>query len=118
MVSHKTGGVYERLQVWPCPRMSATVAMFMVQQLQEKYQAVNKHYVAFVDLEKAFDHVSRKGIWWALRSLVLRNGLWLVLARVKANSLIFRSGSPALHRYAGGLITRVLLWSSLERYLC
>ena len=39
-------------------------------QLQEKYLAANKRlYIAFVDLEKAFDLVPRKVIWWALRKL-------------------------------------------------
>ena len=47
-----------------------TDAIFVVWQLQEKYQAVNKGlYMAFVDLEKAFDHVPRKVIWWALRGM-------------------------------------------------
>ena len=40
----------------------------VVRQLQEKYQAANKRlYMAFVDLENAFDQVPRKVIWWALR---------------------------------------------------
>ena len=47
-----------------------TDAIFVVWQLQEKYIAANKLlYFAFVDLEKAFDRVPRKVLWWALRSL-------------------------------------------------
>jgi len=39
-------------------------------QLQEKYFSVKKPlYFAFVGLEKAFDRVPRKIIWWALRTL-------------------------------------------------
>ena len=39
-------------------------AIFVVSQLQEKYLAVSKRlYMAFVDLEKAFDLVPRKVIW-------------------------------------------------------
>ena len=45
-----------------------TDAIFVVRQLQEKYLAANKRlYMAFVDLEKTFDRVSRKVIWWALK---------------------------------------------------
>ena len=52
------------------PGRGTTDAIFVVRQLQEKYLAANKRlYMAFVDLEKAFDHVPRKVIWWALRKL-------------------------------------------------
>ena len=45
-----------------------TDAIFIVCQLQEKYLARNKElWMAFVDLEKAFDRVSREVVWWALR---------------------------------------------------
>ena len=46
-------------------------------QLQEKYLAVNKRLnMALVDLEKAFDRVPRKVIWWALRKLGVEE--WIV----------------------------------------
>ena len=39
-------------------------------QLQEKYLARNKElWMAFVDLEKAFDRVPWEVVWWALRCL-------------------------------------------------
>ena len=38
-------------------------------QLQEKFITARKPlYFAFIDLEKAFDRVPRKVLWWSLRS--------------------------------------------------
>ena len=52
------------------PGRGTTDAVFVVRQLQEKYLAANKRfYLAFVDLEKAFDRVPQKVTWWALRKL-------------------------------------------------
>ena len=59
------------------PGRGTTDAIFVVQQLQEKYLAVNMRlYMAFVDLAKAFDCVTRKVIWWALRKLGVEE--WIV----------------------------------------
>ena len=59
------------------PGRSTTDAIFVVRQLQEKYLAANKRlYMAFVDLEKAFDWVPWKVIWWALRKLGVEE--WIV----------------------------------------
>ena len=56
---------------------STTNAMLIVCQLQEKFHVVNKTMnMAFVNLEKAFNRVSRRVIWWAFRKLGLEQ--WLV----------------------------------------
>ena len=47
--------------------------------LQEKYLAKRKNlHLAFVDLEKAFDRVLRRVVWWAMRKLGVDE--WLVKA--------------------------------------
>ena len=52
------------------PGRSTTDAIFILRQLQEKYLAKDKTlYLAFVDLEKAFDRVPRKVVWWAMRKM-------------------------------------------------
>ena len=59
------------------PGRGTTDTIFVVRQLQEKYLAVNKRlYMAFVDLEKSFDRVPLKVIWWALRKLGVEE--WIV----------------------------------------
>ena len=60
------------------PGRGTTDAILLVRQLLEKYQAVYKRlYMAFIDLEKAFDHVPQRVIWWALRKLSVEE--WIVL---------------------------------------
>ena len=59
------------------PGRGTTGTIFVVRQLQEKYLATNKRlYIAFLNLEKAFDRVPQKVIWWALRKLGVEE--WIV----------------------------------------
>ena len=52
-------------------------AIFIVRQMQEKYLEGGKElWLAFVDLEKAFDRVPREVLWWALRELGVEE--WIV----------------------------------------
>ena len=52
-------------------------AIFILRQLQEKHLVAGKTlYLAFIDLEKAFDRVPQEVIWWSMRKLKLDE--WLV----------------------------------------
>jgi hypothetical protein len=69
------------------PGRGTTDAMFTVRQLQEKYIAAKKPlFFAFVDLEKAFDRVPRKVLWWALRSLGVEEWTVRVIQAMYANA--------------------------------
>ena len=58
------------------PGRGTTDAIFVVRQLLEKYLVANKRlYMAFIDLEKAFDRVPQKVIWGCWENLVWRSGL-------------------------------------------
>ena len=70
------------------PGRGTTDAIFVVRQMQEKYLAVNKRlYMAFVDLEKAFNRVPRKVIWWALRKLGVKKWIVWLVQGMYANAL-------------------------------
>ena len=65
-------------------------AIFFVRQLQEKYLAANKRlYMAFIDLEKAFDQGPRKVIWWALRKLGVEDWIVRLVEGMNANALSY-----------------------------
>ena len=67
----------DEMQFGFCPGLGTTDAIFILRQLQEKYLAKHrKLYMAFVDLEMAFDRVPRKILRRALR--VIGVAKWLV----------------------------------------
>ena len=59
------------------PGRGTTDAIFIVRQMQERFLAKEQEvWMAFVDLEKAFDNVPREVVWWALRKLKVDE--WLI----------------------------------------
>ena len=53
-----------------------TDAIFIVRQIQKHLAANKPLFIAFIDLEKAFDRAPRDVIWWAMRKLGIDE--WLV----------------------------------------
>ena len=69
----------DNMQFGFTPGKGTTDAIFIIRQIQEKFQQKRKDlYFAFVDLEKAFDRVPREVTRWALRQLGVEE--WLVVA--------------------------------------
>ena len=74
------------------PGQGTTDVIFILCQLQEKHLGKHKAlYFTFADLEKAFDHVPRKVLWWAMRRVGVEE--WVIRA-VKA---MYENTKPCVH---------------------
>ena len=107
------------------PERGTTDAIFVVRQLQEKYLAVNKRlYMAFVNLEKAFDCVPRKVIWWALRKLGVEEWfVWLAQgmyanarSRVRVGEGFCKEFEVKVGVHQGSVLTLLLFIIVLEAF--
>ena len=100
-----------------------TDAIFIVRQLQEKYLAKKKDlWMAFVDLEKAFDRVPREVVWWALRSLGVDEWIVTVIqamydgatTMVKVNGKLSKGFSVKVGVHQGSVLSPLLFIIVLE----
>jgi Reverse transcriptase (RNA-dependent DNA polymerase) len=60
----------DRMQFRFSSGKGTTDAIFIVRHVQKKYNVISKRrelWIAFVDLEKAFDRVTREVVWWPLK---------------------------------------------------
>ena len=105
------------------PGRGTSDAIFIIRQLQEKYIAANKPlYLAFVDLEKAFDRVPRKVLWWALRSVgvdewavrVIQGMYTNVRSRVRVNGQYSEEFGVGVGVHQGSVLSPLLFILVLE----
>ena len=112
------------------PGRGTTDAVFVVRHLRE-YLANKRLYIAFADLEKAFDAVLWKVFRWALKKLGVDCGtgagdvcqwaepcpcLWGYSEELEVKvwcSLRLGTQPAALHHFAWSLVMRVPLWENL-----
>ena len=64
----------DKMQYGCVPDRGTTDAIFVVRKLQKCIAANKQLNFAFIDLGKDFHRVPRKVLWWALRSLNVKEG--------------------------------------------
>ena len=93
--------------LWYAVRLHAWSRRLIVRQIQEKYNAKGKLlYFSFVDLEKAFDRVLRKVLWWLMLCTITLRARYKSMA-VTAIALVSKLG-----------YIKVLYWARCCSYLC
>ena len=121
---HQTVGVNQRFPVWLCPRQRHSRRNLCCQAAAKELSICQQETLhAVIDLEKAFDRVPRKVIWWALRKLSVKERIVQLVQGMYASarsrvhvgivkSLKGRRCSPrldtqptALHHCAWSLVT-------------
>ena len=101
------------------PGCGTTDAIFILRQLQEKHLAKNKKlYFAFVDLEKAFDRVPRKVIWWAMRKLGLEEWIVRFVQAMYNNNTYSDEFGVKVGVHQGSVLSPLLFVTVLEALSC
>ena len=86
----------DKMQFGFRPGAETTHAILIARQLQERYRGKHRKLLwAFVDLEKAFDRVSRKVVEWAMRKLGVEE--WLV----RAVMAMYKHARTRIRSYGG-----------------
>ncbi|KAM9364970.1 cilia- and flagella-associated protein 43 [Pholidichthys leucotaenia] len=113
----------DEMQFGFVPDKGTNHAIFILCQIQEKHLDKGKHlYIAFVDLEKAFDWVPREVLWWAMRCLDVPE--WLVStiqpmyaspsSRVRINNVYSGSFNVCVGVHQGSILSTLLFIIVLE----
>ena len=105
------------------PGRGTTDAIFILRHIQEKYLAKGKTlHFAFVDLEKAFDRVPRKVLWWALRKVGVDEWIVKVVtamyenarSRVRVNDAYSNNVNVKVGVHQGSVLSPLLFIIVLE----
>src|SRR5437867_1926923 len=98
----------DEMQFGFCPGKGTTDAIFIVRQVLEKFLGKQKElWMAFVDLEKAFDRVPHEVLWWALRHVGVEE--WMVN--------VIKSLFEELRQRSKGMVKRVKALRSRLGYI-
>jgi len=109
------------------PGQGTSDAIFLISQLQEKHFAVNKPlFIAFVNLEKAFDQIPRKVLSWALRCLdvekwavrVIQGMYTYVRSQVRVNGQYREEFGVGVCVHQGSVLSPLLFILVLEVLSC
>ena len=110
----------DEMQFGFCSDQGTTDAIFILRQLQEKYLAKHrKLYMAFVDLEKDFDRVPQKVLWWALHAVGVPEWLVKIVRNLKSKLGCTRISikSSAVPHSPGSMLTQILCRMSIGNAL-